>query len=50
MREPLVINAAKSIHHSDVSGLGQKRGVIDESPERQQIVDAAGVLVIAKNP
>src|ERR671924_1796178 len=38
MREPLVINAAKSIHHSDVSGLGQKRGVIDESPERQQIV------------
>jgi len=41
----LVIDASEALHDARVAGLRQERGVVDEPPEGQQTVDAAGVLV-----
>ena len=49
MRQPFVVDASNAVDHADVAGLRQERGVVDESPERQQAVDAAGVLVVAED-
>ena len=49
MRQSFVVDASNAVDNADVAGFRQKRRLVDESPECQQAVDAAGVLVVAEN-
>ena len=46
-RQAFEVDAGHAVHHADVTGLRQERRVVDEAPERQQRIDAAGVRVVA---
>src|SRR5436309_15711381 len=50
VRETLVIDTVQSVDGAEVTGLRQEHAVVDEPPQRQERVDAAGFLVIASNP
>ena len=43
MREPFVVDAAHAVDDADVTGFRQERRVVDEAPQGQQAVDAAGL-------
>ena len=47
--EAFVVDALHPVHQTDVAGLGQKRTVIDEAPQREQFVQAAGICVVAQD-
>ena len=47
--EALVVDALQPIDEPERAGLRQERRVVDESPEREQAVDAAGVRVVPQN-
>src|SRR5205809_6728256 len=47
--EAFVIQAADAVHEAHVPRLRQERVVIDEAPERQQTVYAAGFFVITED-
>ena len=49
VRQAFVVDASQAVDDADVAGLRQERRVVDEAPEREQAVDAAGVSVVAKD-
>ena len=49
VREALVVDPLHPIDQSDVACLGQERAVIDEAPQREQLVQAPRILVVTKN-
>jgi hypothetical protein len=49
VREALVVDPMHPIDQSDVACLGQERAVIDEAPQREQLVQAPRILVVTNN-
>jgi len=49
-RVPVDIDPAKAVHDANVTCFGQEAPAIDEAPQREQRVHAAGVAVVAKDP
>ncbi len=47
--QPFVVDAADRVHQTHVTGLRQEHVVVDEAPERDQLIQAAGVVVVAKD-
>ena len=47
--EALVVDAGDPKGDPDVTGLGQKGAIVDESPDGEQPVDAAGSLVVPQD-
>src|SRR6266545_4693463 len=47
--ETLIVAARDAIDEPDMSRLRQKRVLVDEAPDRQQAIDAAGVLIVAED-
>ena len=47
--QALEVDAGEAIHDAEVAGLREERVVVDESPEREQAVEAAGVLVVPED-
>ena len=50
MRQAFVVDASQPVGDAEVARFCQERRVIDEAPERNEAVDAAGVFVIARRP
>jgi hypothetical protein len=46
LRKALVVDAGQSVHEAHVPGLGQKRVIVDEAPQRQEAVYATGVPIV----
>ena len=49
VRQAFVVDASQPVGDANVARLRQERRVIDEAPERNQAVDAAGVFVVPKD-
>ena len=49
VRQAFVVDAPQPIGYANVAGLRQERRVIDEAPERNEAVHAAGVFVVSKD-
>ena len=49
VRQAFVVDASQPIGDANVAGLRQERRVIDEAPERNEAVHAAGVFVVSKD-
>ena len=47
--EAFVIDATNAVDESQVAGLCDERLVVNEAPDGDEAVDAAGVLVVAQN-
>jgi hypothetical protein len=47
--KPFVVDAANRVDQTDVTGLRQEDVVVDEAPERDQLVQAASVVVVPKD-
>src|SRR5581483_11618077 len=45
----LVVDTLQAEDNADVSSLRQERVVVDKSPQREQAIHAAGVLVVAED-
>jgi hypothetical protein len=46
LREAFVVDASQSVHEAYMTGFGQKRVIVDETPQRQEAIYAAGVPVV----
>src|SRR5688572_25704199 len=49
LRQTVYINTAEAVHDTDVTGLREERVPIDESPQRDQRVDAARLAVVTED-
>ena len=47
--QAFVVDASQPVGNANVARLRHERRVIDEAPERNQAVDAAGVFVVPKD-